>query len=185
MRSGDLIVTPNWTWHCHENDSAAAVTWVDILDVPLVRSANSVFGDMGPVKRYPEIPAGARFHFPWNDTLRRLETAPAKDGVREVRYTDPRSGGPVLPTLEARVIEIQKDNATRMARIAASQVCVVIDGSGASRVGEARHEWSARDIFTVHEWAWTEHRAAERSRLLVVDDSHFRRFLGLYREEIQ
>src|SRR6185295_11611191 len=33
MRTGDFIVTPNWTWHCHENDAERPVTWVDILDV--------------------------------------------------------------------------------------------------------------------------------------------------------
>jgi gentisate 1,2-dioxygenase len=131
------------------------------------------------------VPAGAKFHFPWRDTLRRLEDAPSKDGVRQVRYGDPLTGGPVLPTLEARVIEIDKGKSTRLSRVAASQLCVVIEGSGSSRVSDAQHEWSARDIFTIHEWAWTEHRASERSRLLVVDDSHFRRFLGLYREEIQ
>ena len=60
MQTGDFIVTPNWTWHCHENDAATAVTWVDILDVPLVRAANAVFGDMGPVKKYPEVPAGSQ-----------------------------------------------------------------------------------------------------------------------------
>jgi gentisate 1,2-dioxygenase len=159
---------------------------VDILDVPLVRAANAVFGDMGPVKRYPEVPAGARFHFPWSDTLRRLEALPAKDGLREVHFSDPRTGAPVLPTLQARVVEIGKGHATRPARIAASQLCVVIEGHGSSRVGDARHEWSARDIFTLHEWAWTEHRSgAERSRLLVVDDRNYRRFLGLYREEIE
>jgi gentisate 1,2-dioxygenase len=103
-----------------------------------------------------------------------------------VRYADPLTGGPVLPTLEARVVEIENGKSTRPARIAASQLCVVIEGAGSTRAAEARHEWSARDIFTVHEWAWTEHRSkAERSRLLVIDDSHFRRFLGLYREEIQ
>jgi gentisate 1,2-dioxygenase len=186
MHSGDFIVTPNWTWHCHENDSPGPVTWVDILDVPLVRAANAVFGDMGPVTRYPEVPAGARFHFSWADTLRRLEAAAENGGVREVRYTDPRSGGPVLPTLEARVIEIRNGDCTRPARIAASQLCVVIEGRGSSRVGDLRHEWSARDIFTVHEWAWTEHRSGtERARLLVIDDRNYRRFLGLYREEIR
>ena len=70
-------------------------------------------------------------------------------------------------------------------RCSASQLCVVIEGSGESRIGEARHQWSARDIFTLPEWNWIEHRATERARLLVIDDHHYRAFLGLYREELQ
>jgi gentisate 1,2-dioxygenase len=185
MQSGDFIVTPNWTWHCHENDSDAPVTWVDVLDVPLVRAANAVFGDMGPVQRYPDVPAGAHFRHPWTDTVRHLEAAAEKDGVRELRYTDPLRGGPVLATLDARLIEITHGCSTRPIRVSASQLCVVIEGTGSSRVGDARHDWSARDIFTIPEWSWIEHRANERARLLVVDDSNFRRFLGLYREELQ
>jgi gentisate 1,2-dioxygenase len=33
---GDLILTPNGTWHDHGNDDAAPVVWADILDFPLL-----------------------------------------------------------------------------------------------------------------------------------------------------
>jgi len=185
MQSGDFIVTPNWTWHCHENDAKAPVTWVDILDVPLVRAANAVFGDMGPVESYPEVPAGSQFRFPWADTLARLDALQGERGVKIVRYTNPRDGGPVIPTLDCSVMEVEKGAATQPFRASASQLCVVIEGSGESRIGEALHRWSARDIFTMPEWNWIEHRAAERARLLVINDRNFRQFLGLYREETQ
>jgi gentisate 1,2-dioxygenase len=41
MRRGDLILTPNGTWHDHGNDGTQAVIWVDVLDVPLVESLNA------------------------------------------------------------------------------------------------------------------------------------------------
>lgn len=179
MHAGDFIVTPNWTWHCHENDAGAPVTWVDILDVPLVRTANAVFGDMGPVKSYPPVPPGSQFRFPWQDTLKRLESLSGP--VRTVRYTD----RPVLPTLDAAVVQIDARASTRPFRASMSQLCVVIEGQGSSRVGDAKIEWGARDIFTMPEWHWIEHTAAERARLLVVNDRNFREFLGLYREESQ
>ena len=183
MHAGDFIVTPNWTWHCHENDAGAPVTWVDILDVPMVRAANAVFGDMGPVKTYPEVPAGSQFRHPWADTVRNLERIAGVDGIKTHRYTDPRTGGPVIPTLDAGVIEIAKGAKSRAFRASMSQLCVVIEGKGSSRVGDARIEWSAHDIFTMPEWNWTEHAAAERARLLIINDRNFREFLGLYREE--
>ena len=185
MQTGDFIVTPNWTWHSHENDSAGPVTWVDVLDVPLVRAANAVFGDPGPVREYPKVPPGVSFRHPWSETVRRLEAAPVERGVRRLFYTNPVDGGPVLPTLDAMLLEIQEGKSTRPVRLSASQLCVVIEGSGTSRVGEARHEWSARDIFTMPEWNWIEHRATDRARLLVVSDRNYRSFLGLYREEFQ
>jgi gentisate 1,2-dioxygenase len=33
---GDLILTPNGTWHDHGNDGATPVIWADILDFPLL-----------------------------------------------------------------------------------------------------------------------------------------------------
>src|ERR1041384_1450720 len=33
---GDLILTPNGTWHDHGNDDAEPVVWADILDFPLL-----------------------------------------------------------------------------------------------------------------------------------------------------
>src|SRR5205085_1246715 len=39
MGDGDLITTPNWTWHDHYNDSDKPVIWLDGLDIRLVRLA--------------------------------------------------------------------------------------------------------------------------------------------------
>ena len=41
MSRGDLIITPQGTWHDHGNDGKEAVIWVDVLDVPLVESLNA------------------------------------------------------------------------------------------------------------------------------------------------
>src|ERR671919_1691990 len=37
MYPGDLVLTPNWTWHDHANDTDAPMIWLDGLDTPLVR----------------------------------------------------------------------------------------------------------------------------------------------------
>ena len=42
MYDGDLIITPNWTWHCHENDSEKRTIWLDVLDLPLVGKLDAV-----------------------------------------------------------------------------------------------------------------------------------------------
>ncbi len=44
MNEGDLLIAPNWTWHCHENDSARRAIWLDVVDLPLVGQFDAVFG---------------------------------------------------------------------------------------------------------------------------------------------
>src|SRR5882757_1704477 len=41
MCRGDLILTPTGTWHDHGNAGEQAVSWVDVLNVPLVESPNA------------------------------------------------------------------------------------------------------------------------------------------------
>lgn len=38
MSRGDLIITPNGTWHDHGNEGKGPVLWVDVLDLPLVEA---------------------------------------------------------------------------------------------------------------------------------------------------
>jgi gentisate 1,2-dioxygenase len=42
---GDLILTPNGTWHDHGNDGTTPVVWADILDFPLMEFLDCVWLD--------------------------------------------------------------------------------------------------------------------------------------------
>ena len=211
MHHGDFIVTPNWTWHCHDNDSAERTVWVDLLDVPLVKHINAVFGDLSSeagapsyptnlatlpdalfaqggleaVSERPKVSYTPRFRYAWQDVLALLAAMPpAADGSRSVRYTNPLDGGPVLPTLDAKVVELTRGQPTQRMRSTAGPLCVVIEGEGKSRLGDVVHKWAERDIFTVSEWEWASHEAtSEKARVLIVSDAEVRRALGLLREE--
>src|SRR5208337_15652 len=41
MYPGDLVLTPNWTWHA--NDTDQPMIWLDGLDVPLVQMLEANF----------------------------------------------------------------------------------------------------------------------------------------------
>jgi gentisate 1,2-dioxygenase len=43
MSKGDLILTPNWTWHDHHNESDANTIWYDGLDVLVAYFIGAVF----------------------------------------------------------------------------------------------------------------------------------------------
>lgn len=47
METGDLILTPNWTWHGHRSRSASPVTWLDAIDSPLVLRLKAMFFEPG------------------------------------------------------------------------------------------------------------------------------------------
>jgi gentisate 1,2-dioxygenase len=42
---GDLILTPNGTWHDHGNDSSLPVIWIDVLDFPLLEFLDIIWLD--------------------------------------------------------------------------------------------------------------------------------------------
>lgn len=45
MERGDLIMTPQGTWHDHGNDGTEPVIWVDVLDLPIVSHLGAVSFD--------------------------------------------------------------------------------------------------------------------------------------------
>lgn len=63
MSRGDLIVTPNGTWHDHGNDGDEPVLWIDVLDLPLVESLSATQFEFdyrepasgGPVRKYQSV----------------------------------------------------------------------------------------------------------------------------------
>ena len=45
-RRGDIIWTPNGTWHDHGNDSTTPVIWIDMLDWPLMEYLDAAWVDL-------------------------------------------------------------------------------------------------------------------------------------------
>ena len=108
---GDLILTPNGTWHGHGNDSDAPVIWIDVLDWPLLEYLDAIwidhdfdgaggnaaplndglsgamFGAGGITPRLPDVPRGAgigsspMFHYSGTDIRNTL------NGMRDIEGT--------------------------------------------------------------------------------------------------
>jgi gentisate 1,2-dioxygenase len=43
MAPGDVVLTPQWHWHGHANNSDKPSFWIDFLDVPLVQNLENMF----------------------------------------------------------------------------------------------------------------------------------------------
>ena len=61
-KRGDIIWTPNGTWHDHGNDSSTPVMWIDMLDWPLLEYLDASWVDM-------DYPSAAKT----NDTIQKTK----------------------------------------------------------------------------------------------------------------
>lgn len=208
MHPGDLILTPNWAWHEHINDSDRRVVWLDALDLPLSANIAPVVAEHGRSNTFEadlsaipdaafagagltpdvEAPASAyspMFRYPWTRTLEAFTNMPElEDGSRRLRFTDPTTGGPVIVTMDSYAWELPPGCKTRKRRTTANAVCLAVDGEGVSQVGDQTIEWQRHDVFTVPQWNWVSHEAArDGAHLFMFTDREVMRRLNFLREE--
>src|SRR5581483_873270 len=58
METGDLITTPNWTWHDHQNESDEPVMWLDGLDVRMMSAWHMLWQEGEETRQQVARPAG-------------------------------------------------------------------------------------------------------------------------------
>ena len=186
MLPGDLVLTPNWTWHDHANDSEAPMMWLDGLDAPLVAMLESTFREEYPeesqstreavdtsVAKYGagallpawEAPTTAHsplMHYPWSQVKPALERLAAAesgspyDGVI-IEYVNPTTAGPAMPTMGCYAQLLPTSEHTQAHRHTSSAVYHVVEGQGCTIVNGTRLEWETKDTFCVPGWATHEH----------------------------
>lgn len=119
--------------------------------------------------------------------LLRREPGSPYDGII-LEYSDPTTGGPVVPTLSFRSQLLRPGVSTLRRRRTASVVYCVLEGAGVTVVGDRRLEWSRNDVFVVPGWMWHCH-ANRDSRvdavLYSVSDEPALAKLGVFRDQGQ
>jgi gentisate 1,2-dioxygenase len=53
MEPGDLVLTPSYNWHGHDNPGDRPMIWFDGLDLPMIQSLDAVFFEEGPDELEP------------------------------------------------------------------------------------------------------------------------------------
>src|SRR3989454_12693379 len=95
MDPASLILTPQWCWHDHANETGEPVIWLDVLDVPFIVAINQWFWEPFPHETQPRSrPAAASplLVYPWDRTetaLRELSELEADNGAVTVEYNNP------------------------------------------------------------------------------------------------
>jgi gentisate 1,2-dioxygenase len=200
MREGDLVLTPNWQWHDHGNETSETVVWMDGLDVPLVKALNCMFFEMHGERKYTQTKPvdglrptrtkkGSMLLYPWDQTLEALHALRSAEGSPTegvaLEYTHPQTGGPVLPTIGCRVQMIRAGERLKARRVTGSSVFCVAQGSGRTMIDGRAFDWGKGDIVVLPSWALHQHANTGQGDavLFSIHDRPVIEALGLYREE--
>lgn len=197
MEPASLILTPQWSWHDHANETDQPVIWLDVLDVPFIVGINQWFWEPFPHEIQPRSrPAGENqapsplLVYPWDraeTALAELAELDSSDGAVTVEYTNPVAGGPVLPTIACYAHMLRPGGVTRATRTNASAILHVVRGRGRTIVGDQKLEWETGDCLAIPHWAWVQHEnrsASEPAFLFGSTDTPILQAFGIYREEV-
>jgi gentisate 1,2-dioxygenase len=209
MEEGDLILTPQLSWHDHTNNSGKPIVWLDGLDIPLVQSLQQLLFEPHPEYAQPiektseevavsyghvrpaDSPAVEFFHYKWSDadrSLRALVEAAAPDCFDGylLEYRNPTTEGPTMPTIQCALSLLRPGQETEAHRHTSTVIYHAFRGRGSSFVGEERFDWEAGDSFVVPLWYPHRHvnrAASEEAILFSMSDAPVLKSLQLYREE--
>ena len=184
LSAGDLILTPNWSWHEYANESVDPMVWFDGLDFPVAARLESAVFDGRPTVQVPNRNGSGPLHRPWADIDRQLgELYDDPTSVASVQFTDPITGGVILLTFDCWMHRMGPRLRPGASRKTGNSIFVVFSGRGATTVGHKDFAWAAGDIFVTPSWLPVQHRPEEVSNLLEMSDRPVLQSLGLYREE--
>lgn len=185
---GDLVLTPNWSWHEHTHEGSEPMIWLDILDISLVRSLHATFfeahetgrqdlldpphssnlewgtGLMKPVSPTHYDRTNPQLVYPWQiaksavDGAAQLPSDPYDDTAME--YQNPTNAGPVTDTLGARMLRFRPGFEGKPQRQTGSKVYHIVEGEGETTVEGKTFHWGKNDFLSIPPWALHSHRIA-------------------------
>lgn len=209
MAEGDLILTPQLTWHDHVNNSGKPILWLDGLDIPLTQALHQLFFEpytkeqqtvaadsedvaafYGHARPGP-TPPQEFFHYKWTDTYRNLQRLRHSAAGRDpfdgtiLEFRNPLTGGPTMPTIQCAIQLLEPRQETASHRHTSTTIYYVYRGTGTTTIGGQKYDWEQGDSFVVP--LWHDHRHTNRSGaseaiLLSMSDAPVLKALQLYRE---
>ncbi|ART72054.1 cupin [Mycobacterium dioxanotrophicus] len=108
-------------------------------------------------------------------------SATTEPGHAAVRYTNPTTGGDVLPTIRAEFHRLRAGASTRARRDVGSAAYQVFDGSGEFHLGDTTYSVGKGDLIVVPSWVeWSIH-ADDELDLFTFSDAPVVERLGFHR----
>ena len=163
MAPGDIVLTPQWHWHGHANESDAPAFWIDVLDVPLVQRLENIFFEHHPETL--ETPTGVAPDSPLR--IRGDAALAAVGGQGSLAVGDGQ-----LPTISLELTGYAGADHVSVAPAIDNRIFTVLDGSVAlstERLGDVILERG--DVAVVPSWTPYSVGAAGSGTLLQVSDA--------------
>jgi len=210
MSPGDFVITANWAPHDHGNPSDKPMLWLDVLDFPAVNFYETSFAEhfdeasqhttrqdgdslsfygsgvlpdgTPTTNRSPVINYTYARTKPIVERMLKAGDVDKHHGAR-VRYANPVTGGPVLPTMGAYLAILPKGFKGEPYRATDGTIFVCVEGGGQTEVDGKTLEWGPNDVFVVPPWKRYRHTAAKESVLFSISDRPAQQALGIWREE--
>jgi gentisate 1,2-dioxygenase len=219
MHCGDLLLTPGWHFHGHQNLGDSPMAWLDGLDIPFVQQTDSGFFAHGsntatetnmpdrsraerlwghpgllPVALLGERRSSPIAAYRWQHTDRALteqleiecegQPATVSAGHAAVRFSNPTTGGDVMPTIRAEFHRFRAGAVSEPTREVGSSVWQVFAGSGSVSISGTEHRLERGDLFVVPSWVEYELTGGEGLDLFRFSDAPIFEALGLYRIQV-
>jgi len=214
MHRGDLVITPNGTFHDHGHDGEGPVIWVDGLDVPIVNYfqcgfsaqldadrqtltkkegySTALFGS-GMLPLEPKSPFGSTspiFSYPYARAREALLAIEQSEGPNPhwgyvLKYANPLDGGWIMPTMAAWLSYLSDSMSTQLYRATDNQVLVVSEGSVRVDIAGEIFELKQNDVMALPGWVWRRFEAHENTVLFFFSDRSAQEKLGIWREQGQ
>jgi gentisate 1,2-dioxygenase len=168
MLPGDVLLTPNWSWHGHSNESAENAYWMDFLDVPMVHMLGPMFFEHHPDahEAASEIVVESPFRFPFTQSVERLDAAPEiSSGVRRIQL-----GAPALDTIALHVTRIEAGATYVVEPSTVSTIWAGMKGAGSALIDGETFAFARGDALAGPRGATQMWSAHETVYLLSVSD---------------
>jgi gentisate 1,2-dioxygenase len=183
MESGDIVLTPAWSWHGHGHEGSEQVYWLDALDIPLTRLLEPMFYEEHPKGLEPvqTTTAVSPMRFAWQDTVSALHRAPMDPAGHVGQVVD--LPAPSMPTMTIKAYGWPAGWHGRPYRHVANTIYVVMQGRGHSTIGDRTFEWEFGDAMAAPAWSRLQHHAAADAIVCAISDEHLMRWARYYRFE--
>jgi gentisate 1,2-dioxygenase len=175
MEPNDVLLTPNWSWHGHSNESSANGLWIDFLDVPLTHLLGPMFFEHHEetVEHTDIVAPDSPARFPFTQTVARLaEAAEVSPGRRDIEL-----GNPALRTIALHVTRLDAGATFEIEPTTLSCIYAIMQGTGEAKIDDKSFQFARGDVIAVpsssrHRWT-----AKEECYLLRVSDEPLLTFL--------
>ena len=164
MHPGDFIVTPSMTYHDHGNPGAGPVTWMDVLDLPLVNFMDAGYAEhhpqdtqpltkpdgdayaryganMFPVDYTPVRSSTPVFSYPYTRSREILDQMYKNSPLHpchgiKMRFVNPATGGPPMPAIGTFIQLLPRGFKGATYRFTDSTIFCAVEGSGRTHIGK-------------------------------------------------